>query len=326
MKSSAELIEARRSYDAAAKRLLSYKEVLANILKYAVREFKGCTIPEIIACLDGKPEIGTVPVDDEFMPKMDAAGTEAVSEADGIRSFDIKFKVRLPNSENEEAELIINLESQNSYHPGYTLEKRGIYYLSRMVSSQYNVEFKKSDFDRLKKVYSIWICTHAPSYAANTITEYRFKPENLVGEIPDIPKKYDLMSLIMINLGAKDKNYNGLIRMLDLLLNMYSETGKVKSALDILESDYNIPLRSFNKEVDSMCNLSQGIYDDGIAAGIAKGKAEGIAAGIAKGKAEGAVIVVKRLLARGFSLDEALAVADIDKAVYEKNCSDPKDK
>lgn len=118
--------------------------------------------------------------------------------------------------------------------------------------------------------------------------------------------------------GAKDKNYNGLIRMLDLLLNMYSETGKARSALDILESDYNIPLRSFNKEVDSMCNLSQGIYDDGIAAGIAKGKADGAV--------NKAVTVVKNLLSKGFSLDEALAVADIDKATYEKHCSDPKDK
>lgn len=79
-----ELEEARRVYDAAAKQLLSHKDVLANILKYAVREFKDCTIPEIINCLDGNPEIGTVPVDDEFMPKMDNAGNETVSETEGI--------------------------------------------------------------------------------------------------------------------------------------------------------------------------------------------------------------------------------------------------
>ena len=47
--------------------------------------------------------------------------------------YDIKFKVKLPTQ--EEAELIINLESQNKYRPGYTLEKRGIYYLSRLISS-----------------------------------------------------------------------------------------------------------------------------------------------------------------------------------------------
>ncbi len=300
--------EARKSYDAAAKRLLSYKEVIANILKYAVREFKDCSLNEIISCLNGNPEIGTALVDDEFTPKVDAAGTESVSENDGIRSFDIKFRVMLPT--NEEAELIINLESQNSYYPGYTLEKRGIYYLSRLISSQYNVEFTKSNFDKLKKVYSIWICTHAPKSLANTITEYRFKPENLVGEVPDIPEKYDLMSLIMINLGTKNKNYSGLIRMLDILLNMYPKADKTKDAEEILKNDYNITLRSFCKEVDSMCNLSQGIYNDGKIEGLAEGE-------IIK-----AIKVVKNLLAKGFSLEEALSIADIDKETYEKNCSD----
>lgn len=77
--------EARKSYDAAAKRLLSYKEVIANILKYAVREFKDCSLNEIISCLNGNPEIGTALVDDEFTPKVDAAGTESVSENDGIK-------------------------------------------------------------------------------------------------------------------------------------------------------------------------------------------------------------------------------------------------
>ena len=153
MERRADINELRWSYDAAAKRLLSYKEVLANILKYTVREFKGCSIPEIAACLEGTPEIGTIPVDDDFMPKMDVAGSETVSENEGIRSYDIKFKVKLPTQ--EETELIINLESQNKYRPGYTLEKRGVYYLSRLISSQYNVEFKNSNFDRLKKVYSI---------------------------------------------------------------------------------------------------------------------------------------------------------------------------
>ena len=304
MERRADINELRRSYDAAAKRLLSYKEVLANILKYTVREFMGCSIPEIVACLEGTPEIGTTPVDDDFMPKMDVAGSETVYENEGIRSYDIKFKVKLPTQ--EEAELIINLESQNKYRPGYTLEKRGVYYLSRLISSQYNVEFKNSNFDKLKKVYSIWICTHAPLEYANTITEYRFNPENLVGEMPDIPQNYDLMSLIMINLGAKDKNYDGLIRMLDILLNLYTEIGKSQTALDILESDYHLPLRSVRKEVENMCNLSQGVYDDGIA----------------KGKIANAIKVVKNLLAKGFSLEEALTIADIDKKTYEEHTTE----
>jgi hypothetical protein len=85
--------------------------------------------------LNGKPEIGTESVDDEDMPsKMDVAGLETASPKEGIRSYDIKFKVKIPG-DDKESDLIINIESQNKYNPGYTLEKRGIYYLSRLISS-----------------------------------------------------------------------------------------------------------------------------------------------------------------------------------------------
>ena len=87
--------------------------------------------------------------------------------------------------------------------------------------------------------------------------------------------------------------------MLDILLNLYAEIGKSQTALDILESDYHLPLRSVRKEVENMCNLSQGVYDEGV---ISK-----------------AVEVVKNLLAKGFSLEEALTIADIDKKTYEEH-------
>lgn len=303
------LAESKAAYDAEAKRLLSLKDVIANILKYAVREFKGCTLQQIISCIDGEPEVAETYVDDEYTPSIDGAGVESVSVDEGKRSFDLKLKVKLPTN-NEEAQLIINLESQNDYYPGYTLEKRGIYYLSRLISSQYNVEFTKSEFDKLKKVYSIWICNHAPQDRVNTITEYRFKPENLVGEVPDIPERYDLMSLIMINLGSEDKNYDGLIRMLDLLLNKYTKAEKSREAEETLKNEYNVKLRYNSKGDDDMCNLSQGIYNDGFADGINIGKAEG--------KIEAKLEVVKKLLAKEFSLEDALAIADIDKETYEK--------
>lgn len=184
------------------------------------------------------------------------------------------------------------------------LEKRGIYYLSRLISSQYNVEFAKSDFNKLKKVYSIWICTNSPKKTANTITRYNFKPEHMVGKIPDCSERYDLMSLVMINLGESDKNYYGLIKMLDTLLNRYIENRE--NALEILENEFYIPFKSINKEVDSMCNLSQGIYD--------KGKAEGAI----EGKIQGKIEMIKAMLEEGTTLETALRIAKIDKETYEK--------
>jgi predicted transposase/invertase (TIGR01784 family) len=242
---------------------------------------------------------------------MDVASTETVSTKDGIRSFDIKFKVQIPGDDRE-SDLIINIESQNKYNPGYTLEKRGIYYLSRLISSQYNVEFTKSNFDKLKKCYSIWICVNAPQETANTVTEYRFKPEHIVGEVPDCPQKYDLMSLIMINLGSKDKNYSGVIKMLDQLL-VELENNR-KTATDILENEYQIYYKTIEEEALGMCNLSSGIYEKGMDKGFALGKDEGIL----KGKID----TVKNMLKEGMTLETALKFAGLDKEIYEKNKED----
>ena len=51
-----------------------------------------------------------------------------------------------------------------------------------------------------------------------------------------------------------------------------------------------------------MCNLSQGIYNDGVA----------------EGSVLKAIEVIKNLLANGFTLEKALIIADIDKETYEK--------
>ena len=56
------------------------------------------------------------------------------------------------------------MEAQNQFYPGYPLIKRGIYYCCRMVSSQYGTVFTSSHYEKIKKVYSIWICTNPPEY------------------------------------------------------------------------------------------------------------------------------------------------------------------
>ena len=62
----------------------------------------------------------------------------------------------------------------------------------------------------------------------------------------------------------------------------------------------------------------KGIYNDGFADGISIGKAEGKAEGKIEGAILNALKVVKNLITKGFSLEEALAIADIDKETYEK--------
>ena len=208
----------RRAYDAAAKKLLSNKRVLANILKYFTKEFKDCTIKEIISCLTSDAKVSRVSkgskksegpeglgesegseeqVDDKIRLRLDNAGSESVSEKEGTRSFDVKFKVKLPNSD-EDVEVIINIEAQSKYNTGYRIEKRGTYYLSRLISSQYGVEFLGSDFNKLKKVYTIWICLNVPKEEAGTATGYRMIKEDLIGKYPDTPEDYDLQRMLIV--------------------------------------------------------------------------------------------------------------------------------
>jgi hypothetical protein len=147
-----------------------------------------------------------------------------------------------------------------------------------------------------------------PKETANTITEYRFKPEYIVGKVPDCPEKYDLMSLIMIHLGSKDKNYSGVIRMLDqLLIELQKDNDTVKT---ILENEYHIPFRKISEEALGMCNLSSGIYDKGVNKGIEIGKAEGILSG--------KIDTVKNMLKEGMSLETALRFVGLDKDTYEQ--------
>ncbi|MFR0733968.1 MAG: hypothetical protein ACLSHU_07035 [Oscillospiraceae bacterium] len=79
--------------------------------------------------------------------------------------------------------LIINIEAQSKYHPGYPLVKRAIYYCGRMLSAQYGSVFTQSHYGEIQKVYSIWICTRPPKERENTITSYTLQERHLVGHV-----------------------------------------------------------------------------------------------------------------------------------------------
>ena len=79
--------------------------------------------------------------------------------------------------------LIIDVEAQNDFYPGYPLVTRSVYYCCRMVSAQYNTEFTNSHYEEVKKVYSVFICINPPGYRKNTINRYSITEENLVGDI-----------------------------------------------------------------------------------------------------------------------------------------------
>ena len=95
-------------YDAAAKKLLSSKKILAWILKYCVEEFKDCSIADIRdRYIIGIPETASVPA---LPDETNAAGkigadrisgerTEDTSVTEGKVTFDIRFRAITPRNE-----------------------------------------------------------------------------------------------------------------------------------------------------------------------------------------------------------------------------------
>ena len=144
-----------------------------------------------------------------------------------------------------------------------------------MISSQYGREFTGSHYEKLKKVYSIWICMNPPRNRENTITRYRLTEEHLVGKAVELVQNYDLLSIVMLCLGGPDsENYDGVLRMLDVLLS--HETSEAEKRR-ILQDDYDIQMtRTMESEVSVMCNLSKGVMEKGIAKGMEKGMEKGI--------------------------------------------------
>ncbi len=52
---------------------------------------------------------------------------------------------------DENVGIVIGIEAQKSFYPGYDLVTRGIYYAARMISSQMGVEFTGENYNQIKR-------------------------------------------------------------------------------------------------------------------------------------------------------------------------------
>ena len=212
--------------------------------------------------------------------KVQGMGNEDISQNEGTVYYDVRFNAIAPSTEEHgNIRLIINAEAQNRFKPKYPLTKRAVYYGSRLISAQNGTVFTKSDYQKLLKVYSIWICVNPAKKFRNTITRYSLKPETIIGNAVEAPENYDLINIVMVCLGKMEEwNDNNLIKFLGVL---FQNELSAREKKDILERDFNIPMtETFESEVNDMCNLSQGVAEEAMQKGIEKGRQEGIQKGI----------------------------------------------
>ena len=277
-------------YDQSVKQFLSNKQLLAQILKGCVEEFKQCDVNDIAQrYIEGVPKPDRIPyLPNETNAKLAlvplADGNDVVGfandktiEGEGRRTFDICFFATAPK-EDELIRIIINIEAQKDYPKKYSLQKRAIYYGSRLISAQYDVEFKHSDFNNIRKVYSIWICANPHPDWQNTITRYHLNEENIKGNAHADVDDYDLLNIIVLGLGPD--NGDGEKDLLYLLRAALVEKQNKESLMKVLKEFGMHDDPELEKEAENMCNLSQGVLEVGRAEGRAEGLAEGLAAGM----------------------------------------------
>jgi predicted transposase/invertase (TIGR01784 family) len=266
-------------YDRCCKNLLTHRIILAHIMKDAVSEFKDFDVNYIADnCIEGKPQVSEVSVHRDGKPeKIVGDSNEDATVDEGVVYFDIRFVAVIPQT-GESIRLIINLEAQNKYNPGYSLVRRGLYYCCRLISAQYGTEFVNSNYDDIKKVYSIWICTNVPDFAKNTITRYAISEQSIVGDMTTDAQSYDIMNVVMVCLDKDkadvDTDAKGVLKLLRVLL-----SGKVstENKKNVLNDDFDIKMQvDIGEELNSMCNLSAGVREEARLEGIERGIEQGI--------------------------------------------------
>ena len=295
-------------YDACAKRLLGQKYILAHILIKTVEEFHGMHPEDVVPLIEGEPLIRTVPVEPGLTnavlrkngTRIVGFNTEASELHEGLIRFDIVFYVRMKNGLSQ---IIINVEAQRAEPARYAILNRAVFYASRLISSQKERDFENSDYDDIRQVYSIWICMNMDT---NSMCHIHLTRDDLIGSFP-WRGNLDLLNIILIGLTDELPEHDDTYELHRLLGALLSQNLPVEQKLAIIDREYDIPLEhEFRKEVDTMCSLSQGIKEEGIAIGEARGESRGIAIGESRGETK----IILTMYRNGLSAEQISAATD----------------
>lgn len=313
----------RNAYDTEVKYILSDKGILSWILKDCVSEFSAYSPEEIRACIEGEPEVAVRSVfpgqtqedlqepgriqqylqehvSEHTAEAIEGMNTESAIPGEGKITYDIRFYVLTPDEKR--VKIIINLEAQLKFNPGYDLVTRGVFYCARMLSAQYGTEFTAQDYDGLKKVYSIWLCMDVPRSAEYTITGFRMGKEAVHGTYA-ARARYDLLEVVLLCLGAPERESQGLPvhRLLNVLLSAKLSPAEKKR---IIREEFGIATTvKLEGGIERMCNLSEGVE----------------LRGYRRGRQEGTVSTLVFLVRDGLlSTEDAAKRADMTKEEFEK--------
>ena len=283
-------------YDEICKHLLSYKPILARILKECVEEYHDLSYEAIQACIE--PDLKGA------HRHIIGRNTEDLTIPEAKILYDLLFTAALPKQKDQVA-LLFNIEAQNRDDPSYPLLKRALYDGSRLLAGQKGEQhgFEHSSYGEIKKVYTIWLCFGHAKKKADVINRYRIEEKQERGNWKSEKADYDVLEVVMVYPGTKRREEeNG---MMGLLKELFCEGGEEKGKR--LEEKYGI-LMTKEMEVDRMCDLSQIFID--------KGMEKGLLLGESKGKEERNVACVRSLSKHlSINYEEAMDLLEIEEAL-----------
>lgn len=272
----------------------------------------GMNPKDIVPLIEGEPCISTVPVE----PGLTNTVTENSGERliglngenaeinEGLIRFDIIFYVRMPSKsgiKGELSQIIVNVEAQKSEPTEYDILNRAIFYVSRMISSQKGRDFENSNYNDIRRVYSIWVCMNMDK---NSMSHIHLTKDDII-DTYHWKGNLDLLNIVMLGLAKELPEHDEMYELHRLLGALLSKELTINEKLTIIGDEYNIPVEeNFRRDVNIMCNLSQGIREDGIAEGEAR---------IILNMHKNGLTAEQIATYTGTSVDDVIAIIETDK-------------
>lgn len=275
-----------------------WEQRLAYILINTMDEFRGMRPQDVVSYIEGEPFISTVPVEPGMTnaeektdsgsvkagPRIVGLNTENMEVNEGLIRFDIVFYVRMKDGVSQ---VIVNLEAQKDEPTSYYILDRVVFYVSRLVSSQKERDFVKTNYSDIKKVFSIWVCMNMDENCMDYIhltDDKQLGPYQWRGRL-------DLVNIVMIGIANEIPERDEIYELHRLLGTLLSMELSVAEKLEIMETEYRIPIDDgIREDVRVMCNLSQGIFE--------------------RGEAKGEARIILSLYKNGYTVEEIASVSD----------------
>ncbi|MCI8280358.1 MAG: hypothetical protein HFI76_01370, partial [Lachnospiraceae bacterium] len=88
------------------------------------------------------------------------------------------------------------VEAQKDEPTGYHILNRAVFYVSRLVSSQKERDFVKTNYNVIKRVFSIWICMNMDE---NSMDYVHLTDDKLLGSY-SWKGRLDLLNIVLIGI------------------------------------------------------------------------------------------------------------------------------